>query len=163
MIFLLYTGTSALIIFLTSSEQRNIVQLCTTSSLTEEGGLREGSVKRGALCQRRSSNLQLQMNRANCKSRWGWGYWRLLPRKRKWHEKLYSMKKPKIWITHSAFKAWIPRQKLVLGIHCIQHSDCPSLMAKTRKVQIDFLIASFLFKFSLTYFVVERASEIVGD
>ena len=33
MIFLLYTGTSALIIFLTSSEQRNIVQLCTRSPL----------------------------------------------------------------------------------------------------------------------------------
>ena len=35
MIFVLYTGTSALIIFLTSSEQRNIVQLCT--SLFREG------------------------------------------------------------------------------------------------------------------------------
>ena len=32
MIFLLYTGTSALIIFLTSREQRNIVQLCTSVS-----------------------------------------------------------------------------------------------------------------------------------
>ena len=50
----------------------------------------------------------------------------------------------------------------IIGIQCIQHSDCTSLMAKTRKVQIDFLTASFLFKFSLTYFVGERASEIVG-
>ena len=84
------------------------------------------------------------------------------PWKRKRPGKLYSMVKLEVWITQSVFKAWISRQKLVLGIQCIQHSDCPSLMAKTRKVQIDFLIASFLFKFSLTYFVVERASEIVG-